>query len=158
MSQRAQNVISLHQHRGPPEDLSVPLERLGIAARELGDLSRCVERVVAETQCSTAEWGAACTPLMLRLPGARQSLADLAEIRADRWPDTEWAVRFCAVCDEAERRLLSVSVAMRSLVHGEITAMDLLVSFRFDGAKLVEAVNELCRLITSQYPEAVDRI
>ncbi len=54
-----------------------------------------------------------------RLPRVRQSLEDLAGIRAYRWPDTDWAVRLSTARDEAERRLLDLSSSMSSAVRGE---------------------------------------
>ena len=94
----AQNVIPWPV-RGTPHaktaarDLPVSLHRLGVAVRELDDLRRCVERVAGVPQWSGMDWKVACAPLLLRMPRARRSLADLGEIRVGRWPDTDWAVR-----------------------------------------------------------------
>jgi hypothetical protein len=153
----ARNVIALHPHRRLSEDLPVPLERLGVAVYELGAFGDCIERIVDDPYWSAAEWRVACTPLMLRLPGVRQSLTELAGIRADRWPDTDWAVRLRAAHGEVERRLLDVSIAMNALIHEE-PSIDVRVTFGFDGTKLAEAVDELRHLIVSRYPEAVGDI
>jgi hypothetical protein len=134
----------------------VPVERLGDAVRDLGDLRRCLERAVRDPYWSGQEWRVAFAPLMLRLPRARQSLADLAGIRASRWPDTDWAVRFRAVCDEVERRLLEVSTSMSLLVQGETSSVGAVVNFSTDSSKLAEAMDELCGLIARRYPEAND--
>jgi hypothetical protein len=152
---RTYNVIPLRS-RGSSEALPVPLERLGVAVRELDDLRSCIERIVGDPRWSAREWRVACAPLMLRLPRARHSLADLAGIRAGRWPDTDWAVRLRAACDEVERRLLDVSLSMSSLVQEETSSIGAVVNFSADGSKLAEAVDDLCVLIASQYPEAID--
>lgn len=156
MPRRAQNVIQLHPRRRSSEDLPVSLERLGVAVQELDDLQRCIEQTVRELSWPTLEWRVVCTPLMLRLSRARRLLADLSEIRAGRWPDTDWAVRFRAACDEAERRLLDVS--MSSFPYGATSSVDAAANFRTDSTRLAEAVDEVCDLIASRYPEAVDDI
>lgn len=147
------NVIPFRPRNSPPEALPVPVERLGVAVRELDGLRRCVEQIVRQPASSVAEWRAACGPLMLRLPDARESLADLDGIRAGRWPGTEWAIRVRARRAEVERRLLDVSVAMNSLVTAE-TGIDAAVSFCADGTKLARAASGLCSLIVSEYPAA----
>ncbi len=155
MPPSVQNVIVLHPERRPAEDLPVPLERLGTAVRQLDRFGRCVEQIVGGPYGSEAECRVMFMPLMLRLPEVRRSLAELARIRADRWQDTHSAVRFRAVCDEVERRLLDVSMAMSSLIYREPGGIDTAVSVGFDGARLAEAVDELRQLIASQYPGAV---
>ena len=91
---------------------------------------------------------------MVRIPDTRDSLADLDEIRAGRWPDTEWAVLVRARRAEVERRLLDVSMAMNSLVTVERDSVDAAISFCSDGAKLAEAARGLSALIVSGYPAA----
>ena len=105
------------------------------------------------------EWKVACAPILLRLPKVLQSLGDLAGIRADRWPDTDWAVRLSTARDEAERRLLDLGSSMSYAIQGgDGTAADAVVSFSFDCAKLGKAVGELCGLIAKRYPEAIGEI
>ncbi len=157
MAPCARNVIPLKPRRSS-EDLPVPLERLGVAVQELDDLRRCIRQIIDEPGSSALEWSVACMPLMLRLPGARRSLADLAEIRVGRWPDTDWAVRIRAARDEVERGLQDISTSMNALIRGETSAIDAAVNLSFEGTELAEAVNELCWLIASQYPEAVGGI
>jgi hypothetical protein len=154
---RTPNVISLHPLRRLSEDLPVPVERLGVAVQELDDLRVCIERMVREPHWSASGWRAACAPLTLRIPGARQSLADLAEIQVGRWPDTVWAVRLRAARDEVERRLLDITMSVSSLMQGE-PSMDMVVRFHTDGTKLAEALDRLCGLIVRRYPEAVGEI
>jgi hypothetical protein len=148
-------VIPLRPRNSRPEALPVPVERLGAAVRELDGLRRCVEQIVRHPGWSVSEWRAACGPLMLRIPDARDSLADLDEIRANRWPHTEWAVRVRARRAEVERRLLAVSMAMNSLVTAEAGSANAAVSLCSDGAKLARATDALCALIVSEYPAAV---
>jgi hypothetical protein len=152
---RAQNVILFYPQRRASEDLPVPLERLSAAVQELDELSRWVEHIVRDPNSSAQEWRTACTQLLLRLPGVRQLLAELAEIGVDRCPDAEWAVQVSAARAEAERRLLDLRVSMSSLTRGETGATDAVVSFSFDGPKLAEASAELRRLIVSRYPETL---
>ena len=158
MPRLAQKVILLRQQGGMCQDLPVPLECLGDAAYALDSLCRCIEPILINPHWTALEWRVACTPLMVRLPRARQSLADLAGVRAGRWPDTGWAVRFRAACEEVERRLLDVSMSMSSLVSVETSSIGAAVDFSLDGSKLVGAVDGLCGLIISRYPEAVDDI
>jgi hypothetical protein len=148
------NVIPLRP-RNSPEGLPVPVERLGAAVRELDGLRRCVEQIVRRPGWSVAEWRAACSPLLLRIPWARDSLADLDPIRSGGWPDAEWAVRVRARRAEVERRLLDVSMAMNTLVTAEAGSAEAAVSFCLDGARLAEATRGLCTLIVSEYPAAV---
>lgn len=148
------NVIPLRPRNGAAEALPVPVERLGAAVRELDDLRRCVEQIVRQPGWSVSEWRVACGPLMLRLPGARDSLVDLDAIQAGRWPDTEWAVRVRARRAEVERRLLGLSMAMDCLVTADTARVGAAANFCVDGAKLVEATRGLCALIVSEYPAA----
>lgn len=153
-----QNVIPLHPQRRPSQDLPVPLERLGIAFQKLNDLWRCIERVVYDPRSSALEWKVAVTPLLPRLPEARESLADLDGVRVGRWPDTGWALRLRAARDEVEWRLSDVSKSIISFVGEDTSSVDAEASFSFECTKLAEAAVELCRLIASQYPEAVGDI
>jgi hypothetical protein len=152
-----QNVIPLYSGRST-QDLPVSLERLGAAVHELDGLRRCIAGIVRDPRWSAPEWSAACTPFMLRLPEAQQSLAGLALIRASQWPDTDWAVRLSAARDEVERLLLDVSMSVSMLAHRETSSIDAVVDFIFEGAKLTEALQALSNLIASQYPAAVDDI
>lgn len=158
MSLRAQNVIPLHPQRRPSQDLPVSLERLGIAFQRLDDLWRCIERIVYDPRSSALEWKVAAAPLLPRLPGARESLADLDGVRVGRWPDTGWALRLRAARDEVEWRLSDVTKSVISFVGEEASSVDAEASFSFDCTKLAEAVGELCRLIVGQYPEAAGDI
>jgi hypothetical protein len=154
----AQNVVPLLVQRSSSDDLPVALDRLHLAVQELDKLGCCVARIICDPRWSALEWRAACTPLMLRIPGARQSLADLADIMPGRWPDTDWAVRLCAARDEVERRLTNVSTSMSALTHGEAITVDAAISFSVNGTSLAKAADELCGLIASRYPEAVGAI
>lgn len=158
MQPRGQNVFFLHVQRRSFHDLPVALERLHMAVQELDNLRGCVERIVCDPRWSALEWRAACTPLMLRLPGARQSLADLADIMPGQWPDTDWAVRLRAARDEVERRLTDVSTSMSALTHGEAIIADAVISFSVNGTSLAKAVDELSGLIASRYPEAAGAV
>ena len=153
-----QNVVPLPARRSSYDDLPVALERLHLAVQELDKLGCCVGRIICDPRWSALEWRAVCTPLMLRIPGARQSLADLADIMPGQWPDTDWAVRLCAARDEIERRLTDVSTSMSALTHGEVITVDAVISFSVDGTSLAKAADELCGLIASRYPEAVNTI
>lgn len=148
------NVIPLRPGKSPPEALPVPVDRLGAAVRELDGLRRCIEQIVRRPGSSVGQWRAACDPLMLWLPGARDSLAELDAIRADRWPDAGWAVLVRARRAEVERRLLNVSLAMNSLVTAETDNANAAVRFCSDGTKLGQAARGLCALIVSEYPAA----
>jgi len=159
----AQNVIPWPV-RGTPHaktaarDLPVSLHRLGVAVRELDDLRRCVERVAGVPQWSGMDWKVACAPLLLRMPRARRSLADLGEIRVGRWPDTDWAVRVRAARGEVERRLTDVRVSMSALAGKEVTSSNAVVNFSSDAGLLAEAADELCGLIVGHYPAAAGEI
>jgi hypothetical protein len=148
------NVIPYRPRNCPPEALPVPVECLGAAVRELDGLRRSVEQILHRPHWSAAEWRVACGPLMLRIPDVRDSLADLDPIRADRWPDAEWAVLVRAQRAEVERCLLDVGMAMNSLVTIEAGSAETAASFCTDGAKLAEAVRGLCELIVCEYPAA----
>jgi hypothetical protein len=153
-----QKGILLHLPEQVHQDLPVPLECLGRAVHALDDLRRCIEPIVTDPRWPALEWRVACTPLMVRLPTARQSLADLGGVRAGLWPDTDWAVRLRAARDEVERRLLDVNMSMSSLLRMESSSIDAVADFSFDGTKLAEAVGGLCGLIASRYPEAIGSI
>jgi hypothetical protein len=136
----------------------VPLERLSNAAQELNSLRRCLESILTDLRWSALEWRVACAQLLVQLPAARQSLEDLADVRAGRWPDTDWAVRLRAARDEVERRLLGVSMPLSSLLHTETSSIDAVTDFSFEGAKLAEAAGGLCSLLTGRYPVTVGGI
>jgi hypothetical protein len=148
-------VTRLYPWTGSPEDLPVPLDRIGTAFRQLDGLWSCIERIMRDQCQSVPEWKAACGELLVRLPRVRQSLEDLAGIRANRWPDTDWAVRLSAARAEVERRLLDLSNSMSSFACGEASGPDTVASFSFDCAKLAKVVAELCGLIAKQHPEAI---
>jgi hypothetical protein len=154
----ARNVIPLRPPGESRYDLPVPLERLSNTAQELDSLQRCIKPILTDLRWSALEWRVACTPLLVRLPAARQSLEDLADVRADRWPDTDWAVRLRAACDEVERRLLGVSMSLSSLLHTETSSIDAVADFNFEGAKLAEAAGGLCSLLAGRYPVPADNI
>lgn len=158
MTGLAQNVIPLQQRGRRHEDLPVPIEYLGRAVQELEDFGECIARVARHQHWSAPEWGVACTPVLLRLPVARRSLASLAGIRVGLWPDTRWAVRFRTAHDEAGRRLLDVGASARSLTREETCTADAAISFSFEGARLAEALERLCGLIKARYPAAARRI
>lgn len=158
MPEPAQRGTLLHLREQAYQDLPVPLERLGQAARSLDDLRRYIETIVTDPRWSALEWRLACTPLIVRLPNARQSLADLGGVRAGLWPDTYWAVRLRAARDEVEWRLLDVNTSMSLLLSMESSSIDTVAGFRVDGTKLAEAVAGLCCLIASRYPEAVGSV
>jgi hypothetical protein len=128
------------------------LQRLGVVVRELDDLRGCVERVVRDPCWSALEWRAACTPLMLQAPKIRQSLTHLAEMRASRWPRTDWAVRLSAARENFERRLIDVCMSMSALGYKETSDIDMVADLSSDGIKLVQAADDLRSLIVSEYP------
>jgi hypothetical protein len=134
--------------------LPVSLHRLGVAVRVLDDLRYSVEKLAGAPRWSAMEWRVACSPLLLQLPRARRSLADLREIRAGQWPDTDWAVRLCTARSEVERRLIDVKVSMSALASQEMISADSVVTFSSDAALLAEAAGEFCGLIVGQYPAA----
>lgn len=158
MKSRPQNVFPLPGPRRSLHDLPVALELLQLAVLELNKLLRSVERVGCDPHWSALEWRAACMPLMLRLPRSRQSLATLAGIRPDQWPDVGWAVRLRAACDEVEGRLAYVSTSMSALTDGMAVTVDAVLSFSVDCTSLAKAVDELSGLIVRQYPEAVGAV
>jgi len=157
----AQNVIQLHarsalREEAAADELPLSLHCLGVAAHELSDLQCCIGRIVRDPQWSATEWRAVCSPLLLHLPKAWQSLAELDEIRAGRWPDIDWAVRLRAARSEVERRLMDVSMSMSALGGEETSSSDAVVTFSSDAMLLAEAVDELRSLIASRYPAAMD--
>jgi hypothetical protein len=157
----AQTVIRLHprgaiREGATADDLPLSLHRLGVAAQELSDLRSCIGRIVRDPQWSATEWRAACSPFLLHLPKARQSLAELDRIRVGRWPDIHWAARLRAARSEVERRLMDVSVSMSALTGEETSSSDTVVTFSSDATLLADAAEELCGLIASRYPVAVD--
>lgn len=158
MSRRSPTVTWLRPRAGSSEDLPVPLDRIGRAFDQLDDLWSCIERITRDRCRSVPEWKAACAEILVRLPGAQQSLEDLAGIQADRWPDTDWAVRLSAARAEVELRLLNISSSMSSFIRGEASGPDTVASFSFDCAKLAKVVDELCGLIAKQHPEAIGEI
>lgn len=151
MTTPAPNVVRLPWQSGHREKLPVPLEHLSNAVQELQDLRDCITLAARDQSCSAKEWRVACTPLMIRLPVATQSLADLTAIRVGSWPDTPWAVRLRTAHDEVERRLADVSASARSLIQKETCTADAAVTFGIDGVKLAEALDGLCHLIKARY-------
>jgi hypothetical protein len=158
MPRGAQNVIRLNPRSAPSEEaatdeLSLSLHRLGAAAQELSDLQSCLGRIVRDPRWSAAEWKAACSPLLLHLPKARQSLAELDGIRAGRWPDIDWAVRLRAARGEVDRRLMDLSISVSMLGSEETSSSDAVIAFSSDAMLLAEVVDGLRDLIASRYPQ-----
>jgi hypothetical protein len=152
------NVIPLHPRRRFSGDLSLSTERIGVAFQELKSLRSCVEQVICDLHWSATGWRVITAPLLPRLPRARKSLADLAGVELDQWPDTYWAVVLLAARAEVESRLLDVSMSITSLITEETSGLDEVVNFGFDCTKLAEATGKLCRHIASQYPGEIDDI
>lgn len=144
--------------RAAAGDLPASLHRLGVAVRVLDDLRHSVEKLAGAHRWSAMEWRVACSPLLLQLPRARRSLADLGEIRAGQWPDTDWAVRLRASRSEVERRLMDVKVSISALASQEMISADSVVTFSSDAALLAEAADEFCGLIAGHYPAATGEI
>ncbi len=156
----AENVIRLRsagtsRATAAPGGLPVPLRRLGAATRELDDLVRCLDTIIRNPRWSALEWEAMCSPLLVQLFRIRQSLADLERIRAGRWPDTGWAVRFRAALSEVERRLADVRLSMSALASEETSSANTVVTFSSDATLLAEAAHVLRCLIADRYPAAV---
>jgi hypothetical protein len=126
-----------------------------MAFHRLDGLWSCIERTTRDPCRSVPEWKAVCAEILARVPSVRQSLEDLVGIQADRWPDTDWAVRLSAARAEVERRLVNLNTSMSSFVYGEASSPDTVADFSFDCAKLANVVDELCGLIAKQHPEAV---
>lgn len=158
MSRRPQTVTRLHPWTKQSQDLPVSLEQIAAAFHQLDDLWSCIELNTRDPCWSEREWKMACARLWARLPRARQSLEELDGIQADRWPDTDWAVRLSTARDEAERQLLDLGSSMSSIIRGETGTADAVVSFSFDCAKIGRTIGELCGLIVKQYPEAIGEI
>lgn len=155
MSRRPSPVTRLYPRTRSSEDLPVPSDCIGAAFRQLDGLWSCIERITRDQCRSVPEWKAGCGELLIRLPKVWQSLEDLAGIRADRWPNPDWAVRLSATRAEVERRLLNLSDSMSSFMRGETSGLDAAADFAFDCARLAKVVAELCGLIAKQYPEAI---
>src|SRR5215469_8452433 len=149
---QVQNVIPLQRRDRGRKDLPVPIEHLCNAVQELQDFRDHVARTACDQRGSAQEWRVACTPLMLRLPVARQSLAGLTGIRIGAWPDTRWAVRLRTAHDEVDRRLTYVGASARYLVRKETCTADAVLNFTFESVKLAEALADLCDLIKARYP------
>jgi hypothetical protein len=157
VSRPPRTVTPLHPRTRPPQDLPVSLERIGAAFYQLDYLWSRIEWITRDPCRSMQDCKVACARLSAQAPGVRQSLENLAGIRADRWPDTDWAVRLSTARDEVERRLLDLTGSMGSVLRGEAN-IDAVVSFSFDCAKLGKTVGELCALIAKRYPEAIGEI
>jgi hypothetical protein len=138
--------------------LPVPIARIVTAFHRLDDLWGCIERITRDQYRSVPEWKAVCAEILVRVPRVRQSLDDLAGIQADRWPDTDWAVRISAARAEVEQRLLRLGSSMSSFISGEASGPGAAAGFGFECAKLAKAVDEICGLIAKQYPEVAGEI
>lgn len=119
---------------------------------ELEALRQCVAKVAIDYPWSAQEWAANCTPLILRLHFARQSLADLAMIRVGTWPDTGWAVRLRAAHDEVARRMAEVGASAASLMRTETNSIDTVINLNVEGSKLADALDGLRGLLVAAYP------
>jgi hypothetical protein len=154
-----ENVISLWSAGAPRTtahgDFPVPLRRLGVAAQELEDLARCLDRTAGDPRWSALEWRAACSPLLVQLARIRQSADDLGRIRAGQWPETGWAVRFRSAFKGFERRLDDVRISMGALACEETSSPDTVVTFSSDATLLAGAARELRGLIADRYPAAM---
>jgi hypothetical protein len=139
------------------EEPPVPLGELSAAVRHLNDLGRYIQAIDPGLDWSIERWRTAAMPLILRLPAVERSLTELARVRLDDWPDPGWAVRVATARGEVERRLREVSRSMRPLVDPEAAGSVVAGgdTFNEDGARLVAALERLCRLIAWRYPEAI---
>ena len=92
MTPSARNVL-LFNPGATADDLPVPVAHLRSAVHQFDELRRYAERVAVDPRWSAIEWRATCSPLLIRLPRMRQSLADLDAIRVGQCADAGWAAR-----------------------------------------------------------------
>lgn len=155
-----QNVIQLSRVRiRSSTEASVDLRFLSIAVSELDDLRRCLESIAPRPGWSPQRWRVACTPLVMRLPAARRSLADLKRISADRWSDVTWALRLSGARAEAERSLQKLTTSMRPLVEPGTfgsAATGAVAAFGRETFRLATGLERVCDLVTRRYPEAME--
>ena len=148
------DLISLDQRVRRHVQLPVHIDYLRAAAHELREFRNCVAQAALDQGGSAREWGLACTSFMLSAPRASEALNDLAAIRVGNWPDTRWAVQIRTAQAEAERRLVEARASARSVVRDKTCTPDTAAKFGFEGARLMEALDGLCRLIEERYSAA----
>jgi hypothetical protein len=159
MSRSAENVIHLRSagasRAKAAGSLPTSVSRLGVVARELDDVQRCLDRIVRDPRWSAPEWRATCSPLLVHLPRIRRCLTDLGGIRVGQWPDTGWAVQFRAAWSEFDRRMADVRISMSALAAEETSSAHTVATFSSDAALLGGAARELRCLIADRYPTVV---
>jgi hypothetical protein len=134
------------------DDLPVPVALLQVAVLQFDELRCYAERLAAAPQWSALEWRAACSPVLIRLPRARQSLAILDPVRVGQHADTRWAARVRTARREVERRLTSIRISMSAVASMEVSSPDAVVTVSSDGVLLAAALADLRALIVSRYP------
>jgi hypothetical protein len=134
------------------DDLPVPVAHLQAAVLQFDELRRYAERLAVSPQWSAMEWRAVCSPVLIRLPRARQSLAILDPVRVGRHADTRWAARVRTARSEVERRLTDIRISMSAVTSMEISSRDAVVTMSSDGALLAAALGDLRALIVCRYP------
>lgn len=134
------------------DDLPVPVALLQVAVLQFDELRRYAERLAAAPQWSALEWRAVCSPVLIRLPRARQSLAILDPVRVGRHADTRWAARVRTARREVERRLTDIRISMSAVTSMEVSSPDAVVTVNSDGVLLAAALGDLRALIVSRYP------
>jgi hypothetical protein len=147
----ARNVIPFNP-KAAADDLPISLARLRSAVCQFGELRHYAERMANNPQWSAMDWRATCSPLLIRLPRARQSLADLDPIRVGRCADTGWAARIRNARCEVERRLTNIRISMSALTSAEVSNSDAVVAVSSDATRLAAALGDLGTLIASRYP------
>jgi hypothetical protein len=147
----ARNVIPFNP-KAAADDLPIPLDRLRSAVHQFDELRCYAERMAINPQWSAMDWRATCSPLLIRLPRACQSLADLDPIRVGRCTDTGWAARIRTARCEVERRLTDIRISMSALTSTEVSSSDAVVAVSFDATRLAAALGDLDTLIASRYP------
>lgn len=151
MTPSARNVL-LFNPGATADDLPVPVAHLRSAVHQFDELRRYAERVAVDPRWSAIEWRATCSPLLIRLPRMRQSLADLDAIRVGQCADAGWAARIRTARSEVERRLTEIRVSMSALTSAEVSSTDVVVTVSSDATLLATALRDLSALIASRCP------
>lgn len=134
------------------DDLPISLADLCSAVRRFDELRAYAEKLAGYPCWSAVEWRSVCSPLLVRFPGTRQSLADLDVIRVGTCTDTGWAARVRWSRAEVERRLSETRVSLSALTGTEVSTADAVSVATSDSSLLASALNDLSLLIASRCP------
>jgi hypothetical protein len=153
------NVVALPR-RAAVREQAVRVQALQVAMGQLDQLARCLRQCSPESGWSAQHWMIGSTPFRMRLVGARKRLEELVRMSpVDGNAAIHWAVNLNDLRLTAEQKLRDVEACLRTLRYINTSLEERAQKteiFLVRKSELLNALEELQRLLSCQLPEMID--